>query len=461
MREPVREKIKNCLDKIKKEDGKIHSFLEIFEERALSKADEIDKKISSGKALGKLAGEPIAVKDNIVIKGEKATCASKILEGFVSPYSAEVIRCLEEEDAVIIGRTNMDEFAMGSSTENSAYGPTKNPVSLERVPGGSSGGSAASVAAGLVPFSLGSDTGGSVRQPASFCGVCGMKPSYGAVSRYGLIAFASSLDQIGPFAKDVSGIEKIFNVIAGTDDKDETSQEIEKEFKKKDRIICGLPGQYLDCSPEVKEVFNAALKRLPVDFEITNISLPSTEYAVSVYYIIAPSEASSNLARFDGVRYGHRVNGGDLTETYLKTRGYGFGDEVKRRIMLGTFALSSGYYDAYYLKALKVRRLITAEFEEAFKKVDLIISPTSPRTAFKIGEITDPLSLYMQDIYTIPANMAGIPAISIPCGKAADGLPIGFQIMAPIFKDRFLIDAAKRFEKAMGTVPIEKIEEII
>jgi len=459
MKDKVSGKIKKVLVKIKNEDAKYNCFVEVFEERALEKAKIIDGLLDKNEPAGSLAGIPVAVKDNIVIKGKPATCSSKILKGFVSPYDAEVIKRLEAEGAIIVGRTNMDEFAMGSSTETSVYGPTRNPVNTACVPGGSSGGSAAAVAAGLVPFAIGSDTGGSIRQPASFCGVCGMKPSYGAVSRYGLIAFASSLDQIGPFAKDMEGIERVFNVIAGEDKKDETSRQIEETFKAQKKIICGIPKEYSGGSPEVKKVFKAAVSKLSSDFELIDVSLPSTEYAVSVYYIIAPSEASSNLARFDGIRYGASADSEDLIDGYFKTRGAGFGEEVKRRIMLGTFALSSGYYDAYYLKALKVRRLINDEFARAFQKADVIISPTSPRTAFKLGEITDPLSLYLQDIYTIPANMAGIPAISIPCGNASDGLPVGFQIMAPRFKDRFLIDTAKRFEKVLGTVPNTKRTE--
>ncbi|MDO9513377.1 MAG: Asp-tRNA(Asn)/Glu-tRNA(Gln) amidotransferase subunit GatA, partial [Elusimicrobiota bacterium] len=393
----VKENISSCIEKIKRD--KTNSFIEIFEKRALGKAEGIDSRLASGDRNLLLAGEPVAIKDNMVIKGEVAGCASRILEGFVSPYDAEVVTRLENAGAVIVGRTNMDEFAMGSSTETSAFGPTRNPVDMERVPGGSSGGSAAAVASGLVPYSLGSDTGGSIRQPASFCGICGMKPTYGAVSRYGLIAFASSLDQIGPFAKDMDGIEKIFNIIAGKDEKDETSREIEKLSGKKGKLVCGIPKEFSGSSPEVKEVFDKAVKKLSRDFEIMDVSLPSTEYAVSIYYIIAPSEASSNLSRFDGIRYGFRAESEDLIDGYFKTRGRGFGDEVKRRIMLGAFALSSGYYDAYYMKALKVRRLIKNEFDSAFQKADVIISPTSPRTAFKLGEITDPLSLYLQDAY--------------------------------------------------------------
>ncbi|PKN00169.1 MAG: Asp-tRNA(Asn)/Glu-tRNA(Gln) amidotransferase GatCAB subunit A [Elusimicrobia bacterium HGW-Elusimicrobia-2] len=440
----VKENISSCIERIKRD--KTNSFIEIFEKRALRKAEGIDSRLASGDRNLPLAGEPVAIKDNMVIKGEAAGCASRILEGFVSPYDAEVVTRLENAGAVIVGRTNMDEFAMGSSTETSAFGPTRNPVDMERVPGGSSGGSAAAVASGLVPYSLGSDTGGSIRQPASFCGICGMKPTYGVVSRYGLIAFASSLDQIGPFAKDMDGIEKIFNIIAGKDEKDETSREIEKLSGKKGKLVCGIPKEFSGSSPEVKEVFDKAVKKLSRDFEIIDVSLPSTEYAVSIYYIIAPSEASSNLSRFDGIRYGFRAESEDLIDGYFKTRGQGFGDEVKRRIMLGAFALSSGYYDAYYMKALKVRRLIKNEFDSAFQKADVIISPTSPRTAFKLGEITDPLSLYLQDVYTIPANMAGLPAVSIPCGKDPAGLPVGFQIMAPRARDIFLIETAKKFE---------------
>jgi len=441
----VKENIRACIAKIK--GDRTNSFIEVFEERALAQSEKIDALLAAGDESLILAGAPVALKDNMVIKGETASCSSKILEGFVSPYDAEVVTRLEKAGAVIIGRTNMDEFAMGSSTETSAFGVTRNPLDLDRVPGGSSGGSAAAVAGGLVPYSLGSDTGGSIRQPASFCGICGMKPTYGAVSRYGLIAFASSLDQIGPFAKDMASIEKIFNVLAGKDDKDETSCEIDREISRKKKIVCGIPKEFSGSSPEVQELFNKAVKKLSAEFEIEDVSLPSTEYAVSIYYIIAPSEASSNLSRFDGIRYGFRAEAANLAETYFKTRGEGFGDEVKRRIMLGAFALSSGYYDAYYMKALKVRRLIKDEFDRAFQKADVIISPTSPRTAFKLGEITDPLSLYMQDVYTIPANMAGLPAVSIPCGKCDDGLPAGFQIMAPRKQDSFLIDTAKKIEE--------------
>ncbi|MCD6413570.1 MAG: Asp-tRNA(Asn)/Glu-tRNA(Gln) amidotransferase subunit GatA [Elusimicrobia bacterium] len=450
MKGQIKEKIAGCIGKIKQADIKIHSFLEIFEHRAIEKAEQLDEKVKNGDKQGRLFGLPVAIKDNIVIKGERATCGSKILEGFISPYDAEVVKRLEREDAVIIGRTNMDEFAFGSSTETSAWGVTRNPVNPEFVPGGSSGGSAASVAAGFVPVALGSDTGGSIRQPASFCGVCGFKPSYGAVSRYGLVAFGSSLDQIGPFAGNVRDIKKIFEVIRGRDEKDETSVEFEPVYALKEKVVCGIPKEYLNCSEKVKSAVKKTIEQLPKNFEVVEISLPHTEYAVGVYYIIAPSEASSNLARFDGIRYGRRIDGSDLIDGYFKTRGSGFGDEVKRRIMLGTFALSSGYYDAYYLKAQKVRAVIKRDFDIAFKKVDLIIGPTSPVIAFKIGEITDPLSMYLQDIFTIPANLAGIPAISIPCGRGEMGLPVGFQIMAARFNDGFLLEAAEKIEEAIS-----------
>jgi len=434
------DEIKNYLERIKKQD-KYNAFLEIFEQRALNKAEELDERKKRGEKLGNLAGIPVAVKDNILVKGEKFTCGSKILEGFVAPYSATVVEKLEAADAVIIGRTNMDEFAMGSSTENSAYGPTKNPHDLKRVAGGSSGGSAAAVAGDLVPVALGSDTGGSIRQPAAFCGVLGFKPTYGAVSRYGLVAFASSLDQIGVFAKDPDLLESVFDVICGVDEKDETSHKIDTSPKNVafQRIEgypkIGVPKEFLNCSQEVREIFEKALK----GFNIVEISLPHTEYAVAVYYIVAPSEASSNLARFDGVRYGRRIEGDDLISTYSKTRGHGFGEEVKRRIMIGTFSLSSGYYDAYYLKAQKVRTLIAEDFRDAFKKVDYIVTPTTPTPAFKIGEITDPLSLYLQDVYTIPASLAGLPAISIPAGKTKDGLPVGLQIIGKRNSDFMLL----------------------
>ncbi len=436
------EDIKRVVQKIKEENGKYNAFLEVFEDRALARAKGLDERKGRGEKLGELAGLPVAVKDNILVKGEKATCGSKILEGFVSPYSATVVERLERAGAVIIGRTNMDEFAMGSSTENSAYGPTKNPADLERVPGGSSGGSAAAVAAGLVPVALGSDTGGSIRQPASFCGVYGLKPTYGTVSRYGLVAFASSLDQIGVFAKNQHDVKKVFRVICGFDEKDETSARFEaKDYNEvishiPGYPVIGVPKEFLNCSIDVKKIFEKALSGK----NVVEISLPHVEYAVAVYYIVAPSEASSNLARFDGVRYGKRIEGKDLISSYNKTRGAGFGEEVKRRIMIGTFALSSGYYDAYYLKAQKVRSLIAGDFRKAFEKVDYIVTPTTPTPAFKIGEITEPLSLYLQDVYTIPASLAGLPAISVPAGKTASGLPVGIQVIGKRFEDFRLLD---------------------
>ena len=412
---------------------------------------------------GLLCGIPVSIKDNICVQNEPTTCASKILSGFLAPYDAEVIRRLKVAGAILWGKTNMDEFAFGSSTENSFYGPTKNPHNLDCVPGGSSGGSAAAVAADETIMSLGSDTGGSIRQPASFCGVVGLKPTYGRVSRYGLIAFASSLDQIGPLTKDVRDSALLMNVIAGYDPKDSTSANVEvPDYSKilgKDLkgLKVGLPKEYFreGIDREVKLAVDEAiniLKNKGVKF--TEVSLPHTEYAVAVYYIIATAEASSNLARFDGVQYGYRTTNYELRTTnrlidmYKASRGEGFGKEAKRRILLGTFVLSSGYYDAYYLRAQKVRTLIKRDFDEVFKDLDCIITPTSPTAAFKIGEKTDdPLKMYLSDIYTISANLAGIPAISIPCGFNQEGLPIGLQIMAKPFDEETLFSVAFAYEK--------------
>ncbi|MDP1853850.1 MAG: Asp-tRNA(Asn)/Glu-tRNA(Gln) amidotransferase subunit GatA [Candidatus Omnitrophota bacterium] len=406
---------------------------------------------------GPLSGIPVSIKDNICVKDDETTCASKILSGFKPPYDAEVIRRLKDAGAILWGKTNMDEFAFGSSTENSSYGPTRNPHNLECVPGGSSGGSAAAVAADETIISLGSDTGGSIRQPAAFCGVVGLKPTYGRVSRYGLIAFASSLDQIGPITKDVRDCAVMMNIISGYDPKDSTSANIEvPDFTKSlngeiKNLRVGLPKEYFThgMDNEVKAAMDEAIATLKTKgAKFIEISLPHTEYAVAVYYIVATAEASSNLARFDGVQYGFRqMNSSGLIDMYKNSRGEGFGNEAKRRIILGTYVLSSGYYDAYYLRAQKVRTLIKRDFDTAFKEIDCIITPTSPTPAFKIGEkATDPLKMYLSDIYTISVNLAGVPAISIPCGFTKEKLPVGLQIIAKPFDEEMLFKAAFAYE---------------
>ncbi len=450
--------IKKIFEDIETRDKEINSFITLSKTKALEKAAFLDKKLSNGEPVGELFGIPIAIKDNINVKNERMTCASKILENFRSPYNATVIEKLEKEDAIIIGKTNMDEFAMGSSTETSYFGITKNPLDLSRVPGGSSGGSAASVSADFVPLALGSDTGGSIRQPASFCGVYGLKPTYGTVSRYGLVAFASSLDQIGPFTNSIDDMAKILNIISGYDEKDSTSINIKvpnfieelKNIDIKNKTI-GIPDEFFKegLDNEIKNIIFEKIEFLEKNGAIIKkISLPHTEYSVSTYYIVASSEASANLARFDGVKYGFREkNIKNLLEEYTKTRSIGFGNEVKRRIMLGTFSLSSGYYDAYYKKAQKVRNLIKQDFVNAFKEVDFIITPTSPSIAFKIGEkISDPLSMYLSDIYTISVNLAGIPAISIPVGKNSNSMPIGMQIIGNYFKEAEILNISKFLE---------------
>jgi len=406
-----------------------------------------------------LKGLPIAIKDNISIEEIKTTCSSKMLEEYVPPYNATVVEKIKEAGGIITGKTNMDEYAMGSSTENSAFFPTVNPWGKNRVPGGSSGGSAAAVAAGMVPVSLGSDTGGSIRQPASFCGVVGLKPTYGAVSRYGLVAFASSLDQIGPLARNVEDIALMMNVITGRDEKDSTCVNRDypdfTEYLKNDvkDMKIGIPDQYFDIEfdQEVREsVLNAVEKFKKAGAKIERVSLTGAEYALAAYYIIATAEASSNLARYDGVRYGLRAEGADnLKKMFTETRQQGFGEEVKRRIMLGTYVLSSGYYDDFYLKAQKVRTLIKNDFDQLFTDYDLILSPTTPTTAFKIGEKRDPLKMYAADIFTVPVNIAGIPAISVPCGFDQKGLPIGLQLMGAHFKEEKLIQAAFSLEKIL------------
>lgn len=408
---------------------------------------------------GSLAGIPTLIKDNICVKGEETTCASKILAGFRPPYDATVIRKLKSAGAALIGKANMDEFAFGSSCETSCYGPTRNPWDLNRIPGGSSGGSAAAVAADETILALGSDTGGSIRQPAALCGIVGLKPTYGRVSRYGLIAFASSLDQIGPLTKDVEDAALLLGVIAGYDEMDSTSVDIPVPDYKKSLVKdikglrIGVPKEYFikGMDPEVESAVRNAINTLKdLGAKVADISLPHTEYAVATYYIVGPAEASSNLARFDGVQYGSRAKDSkDIIDMYTRTRSEGFGAEAKRRILLGTYCLSTGYYDAYYLKAQKVRTKIREDFEKAFNSCDLIVTPTAPTPAFKIGEkADDPLSMYLSDIFTIPANMAGIPAISIPCGFSKDGLPIGLQMMAKPFDEETIFRAAYTFERS-------------
>src|SRR6202790_704839 len=442
------------------ENPKTNAYLTLSPERALSAAKAVDAKIANGEDPGPLAGVPIAVKDVILTRGLRTTCGSKLLANYIPPYDATAVIRLEQAGGMILGKTNCDEFAMGSSNENSAFGPVRNPVALDRVPGGSSGGSAAAVAQETAVVALGSDTGGSVRQPAGFCGVVGVTPTYGRVSRYGLTAFASSLDHIGPFGRTVHDAALLLQSIAGRDECDATSAfaplpdylaELNGAVKGKK---LGLPREYFEglssesAAPILKGV--EVLKKLGC--EVIEISLPATKYAVACYYIIATAEASSNLARYDGVRYTARVEGDTLIDMYRATRGAGFGAECKRRIMLGTYVLSHGYYDAYYLKAQKVRTLIAEDFQKAFADVDAIIAPVSPSPAFKIGEkIDDPLEMYLSDIYTITGDLAGIPCMSVPCGKTAAGLPVGMQIMTRHFDEAGMFRLADAFEKAGGT----------
>lgn len=446
-----------CLDRIKKVDCDVKAFLTVDEENALEMADKADKLRRSGGEISPINGIPMALKDNMCVKDMKCTCGSKILENFIPPYDSTVAEKIKSAGGVILGKLNMDEFAMGSSNENSAYFKTRNPWDLDSVPGGSSGGAAASVAAGEVLFSLGSDTGGSIRQPASFCGVVGLKPTYGLVSRYGLVAFASSLDQIGPIARSVEDCAAVLDIILGHDSKDTTSTSISRmdftdclnyDIKK---IKIGVPRDFLSDGMDADvsaAIDNAIEKYAELGAEIVDITLPSSEFALSAYYIVSSAEASSNLARYDGIKYGYRTDQYDnLIDLYKKTRSEGFGKEVKRRIMLGTYVLSSGYYDAYYLKALKARTLIKNDFENAFKSCDVILTPTSPSTAFKLGEKTDdPMTMYLSDIYTVPVNMAGLPALSVNCGFDKKGLPIGMQLITKAFGDRDIIGAGHAFE---------------
>ena len=454
------ELVKAHFNEIKKRDKDIHAFLFLNEEEALEAAKKVDERISKGEPIEMLAGIPAAIKDIILIGGTKVTAASKILENYIAPYDATVIKKLKEEEAIFIGKTNMDEYAMGSSTENSAFGPTRNPVDLERVPGGSSGGSAAAVKAGFCVYALGSDTGGSIRQPAGFCGVVGFKPTYGAVSRHGLIAMASSLDQIGPIARNVDDAAAVFEAIRGKDELDSTSVNMDWQDHWNspldiEEIKIGVPREYFihGLNPEIEKNIKSVISKLEKEgAKIEEISLPYSEWALATYYIIMPAEVSANLARFDGIKYGYsqmsnvKCQMSNLIDVYLKTRGEGFGAEVRRRIMLGTYILSAGYYDAYYTRAQKVRRLIKQDFDRAFKEVDVIITPTSPTTAFRFGEKTqDPLSMYLADIYTVSINLAGVPGISIPV-KEVDGLPVGLQLIGKNFDDVRLLRIAKIIE---------------
>jgi aspartyl-tRNA(Asn)/glutamyl-tRNA(Gln) amidotransferase subunit A len=440
-------------------DDKVKAYLTVTGDIARTQAQAADKRIKAGDTSSPLLGIPIAIKDNMCTEGIRTTCASKILANFVPPYDATVVRKLKEAGMVLCGKPNMDEFAMGSSTENSGFFITKNPWDLERIPGGSSGGSAAAVAADECIGSLGSDTGGSIRQPASCCGVVGLKPTYGRVSRYGLVAFASSLDQIGPITKDVKDTALLLNVIAGHDPKDSTSANIPapdftKALKKEVKgLKIGLPKEYFieGMDPEVEKAIRGAVKTLEgLGAKVVEVSLPHSDYAVATYYILATSEASSNLARYDGVKYGFRAQSAkDLLEMYMKSRSQGFGSEVKRRIMLGTYALSAGYYEAYYKKGQQARTLIKRDFDEAFKSVDVIATPTAPTAAFKIGEKSaDPLQMYLSDIFTISVNLAGIPGMSLPCGFTKGNLPIGLQLLGRHFNEEAILHAAYAYEQA-------------
>jgi aspartyl-tRNA(Asn)/glutamyl-tRNA(Gln) amidotransferase subunit A len=447
------------LDRAKRCDQSLKAFISFSEEAALGQAEAVDKQVHAGEDPGPLAGVPIAVKDNMCVEGTRTTCASKILENFTANYDASVITSLRAAGAVFLGKTNLDEFAMGSSTENSAYFTTRNPWDTDRVPGGSSGGSAAAVAARMAPLALGSDTGGSIRQPAALCGVVGLKPTYGRVSRFGLVAFASSLDQIGPFATTVSDAALLLQSLAGHDPKDSTSAQIPVPNyvaalgRGVKGLRIGLPKEYFidGMDPEVEKAVRQAVATLEsLGAIVKEVSLPHTDAGLSVYYVLAPSEASANLARFDGVRYGYRSpKAENLLQQYEFSRDEGFGAEVKRRIMLGTYALSSGYYDAYYLKAQKVRTLIKQDFDRAFETVDVIATPTAPTAAFKAGEKSDdPLQMYLSDVFTISCNLAGLPGLSIPCGFTSKKLPIGLQLLGKPFDEETLFAAANAFEKA-------------
>ena len=438
-------------------DGRVGAYLTVVRDQALAAARESELRWRAGAPLGPLDGAPVALKDVLCTRGVRTTCGSKMLESFVPPYDATVVERLRAAGAVILGKTNMDEFAMGSSTEHSAFHPTRNPWDLARVPGGSSGGSAAAVAGGLAAGGLGSDTGGSIRQPAAFCGVVGMKPTYGRVSRYGLVALASSLDQIGPFARDVRDAALLLGAVAGHDRRDATSiqapvpEYVAELSKGVAGLTLGLPDEYFidGMDPDVERAVRAAIEVLKgLGARLERVSLPTTKHSLAAYYLILPAEASSNLARYDGVKFGLRVPGRDLVEMESRTRAAGFGAEVKRRIMLGTYALSAGYYDAYYGKAQSVRTLVRREFAAAFARVDLIVAPTTPNVAFKHGEKEDPLSMYLNDVFTIPGNLAGIPGISVPCGFSVTGLPIGLQVLGRPLDEPRVLRAAYAYEQA-------------
>ena len=454
----IKEIMESYCERINEKEPEVEAFVTTYLEEAKAEAQKVQEKLDNGEDLGEYAGIPIGIKDNLCMKGTKTTCSSKMLENFVSPYDATVIEKLKDENIISLGKLNMDEFAMGSSTESSYFKKTKNPWNLNKVPGGSSGGSAAAVAANMVPWALGSDTGGSIRQPASLCGVVGLKPTYGLVSRYGLVAFASSLDQIGPITKDVRDSAMLLSLIAGHDEKDTTSEEIEKKDYTKalkndvKGLKIGVPKEFFGegINEEVKKELTKAIETYKeLGAEVEEFSLDVAKYALATYYIIACAEASSNLGRFDGIRYGYRTpEYSNLKEIYKKSRSEGFGPEVKRRIILGTYVLSSGYYDAYYKKAQQVRTLVSNEFSKAFEKYDVILIPTSPVTAFNIGEKSNnPLEMYLADICTVSVNIAGVPAISIPCGVDSNGLPIGMQLIGNKFEEEKILNAAYTFEQ--------------
>ncbi|HTT89945.1 MAG TPA: Asp-tRNA(Asn)/Glu-tRNA(Gln) amidotransferase subunit GatA [Acidimicrobiales bacterium] len=459
--------LEEYLDQIAHREPDVHAFNFVMADHARARAVEVDRLVAGGQDPGPLAGVPVALKDLLCTRGVPTTCSSRILEGWIPPYNATVVVRLGAAGAIVIGKTNMDEFAMGSSTEHSAFGPTHNPHDLSRVPGGSSGGSAAAVAAGFAPLALGSDTGGSIRQPAALCGVVGAKPTYGLVSRYGLIAFASSLDQIGPFATSVADAALLLDSISGHDELDSTSlpDDLQPASSKLGRgaeglrvgVIAELAGAEGISADVVARVNEAADALAGAGAKVEEVSVPAVRYGLSAYYMIGPAEASSNLARYDGVRYGLRVPGADITEMYLATREAGFGPEVKRRIMLGTYALSAGYYDAYYGKAQKVRTLIIRDFEQAYQSFDVLLSPTSPTTAFPLGAKTsDPLTMYLSDVCTIPSNLAGHPAVNVPFGQGDDGLPVGVQVLAPALGEALMFQVAEVLE---NLVPDKKAPE--
>lgn len=455
------EAVKQALSQIQKQDGKLHAFLDVYEEEALARAKETDQEIAKGSCPSPLAGVPVAVKDNICVRGKRTTCGSRMLEHFIAPYQAEAADRLEAAGMILIGKTNMDEFAMGSTTETSAFGPTRNPWNPEHVPGGSSGGSAAAVAAGETPLAVGSDTGGSIRQPSAYCGVVGLKPTYGTVSRYGLVAYASSMDQIGPIAGSAADCAALLEVLAGYDRKDSTSVKREdlnfsESLGKGIRgMRIGVPKEFLagEMEDEVRQSFLEAMKILvSLGAQVNFFSMKTVKYMIPAYYLIACAEASSNLERYDGVKYGFRAQDYEgLHDMYKKTRTQGFGEEVKRRIMLGSFVLSSGYYEAYYLKALRTRAVIKQEFDQVFREYDLILAPASPDAAPVLGEsLKDPMKMYLSDIHTVAVNLCGLPAVSVPCGLTRKGLPVGIQFIGNCFQEKTILQAADAYEKARG-----------